>query len=207
MAYKITTTTTIPAGAPEFDEWFDSIPVDYFKDTPGANGKNKFELLEYCLSPRTERQIENAISVDLPVFTTTRSKDVNQNGSITYTTIDTWDSELDYRIYDLLSTTVFTNQEYLDWSLATLPYQNIRDPELFPSGMNVTIGNDGEMILTDRTKTTINSILPDNLKRETHPSKAMYSKYTEDQNGAYTFITQQYNDIFNITITKVNTTV
>jgi hypothetical protein len=198
MAYNVTTTTIIPAGAPEFDEWFDSIPVDYFTDTAGANGKNKFELLEECLAPPTERQIGNAISVTLPTFTTTRSKNVNQAGDIVYTAANTWDSELDYRTYDLLATTVFTDQEYLDWSLSTLQYQDIRDPVLFPSDQNVTIGSDGEMILSDSAKNAVNSVLPDNLKRQTHPSKAMYSKYV-DQN--VNFITKQYNEIFNISVT------
>lgn len=198
MAYNVTTTTIIPAGAPEFDEWFDSIPVDYFKDTPGANGKNKFELLEECLAPPAEYQIENGISVNLPTFTTTRSKNVNQAGEIVYTSTNTWDSELDYRTYDLLSTVVFTNQEYLDWSLSTLPYHNIRDPELFPPDVNVTIASDGEMILSDRTKNTVNSLLPDNLKRDTHPAKAMYAKYVDQ---SVTFITKQYNEIFDVSVT------
>jgi hypothetical protein len=198
MAYNVTTTTIIPAGAPEFDEWFDSIPIDYFTDTAGANGKNKFELLEECLASPTERQIDNAISVTLPTFTTTRSKNVNQAGDIVYTATNTWDSELDYRTYDLLSMTVFTDQEYLDWSLSTLPYQDVRDPLLFPPGQNVTIASDGEIVLADSAKNAVNSLLPDNLKRDTHPAKAMYSKYV---NQDFAFITKKYHEIFNISVT------
>jgi len=91
MAWKITNVTIIPKNAIPFDEWFDSLPVDYFKDNPDACGKNKFELLEDTLSPPENPNIRIIAPVE-PTSTTTVKTETDD--SIIETTTEIWSSRM-----------------------------------------------------------------------------------------------------------------
>jgi hypothetical protein len=191
MPYKVTTTTIIPAETPKFDEWFDTLPIDYFKDTPIADGKNKFELLETQLSPAEIRQVDNAIQVDIPYpISDTTTKETNENGDLIITGIKIWADEISYKKYQVLYWGIYTDQEYLDWSLSALPYLDPTDDD----GINVV---DGIVTFTAEKISRMNEQLPEELKRNNHIGIWLRYMNLDKTN----FLTNTYNTTYSITPT------
>jgi hypothetical protein len=98
MSWKITKSTITPHGTTQFDEWFDNLPIDYFKDNPAANGKNKFELLEEALTPGEPDPPLVIIKEVAPLSTTKETKETDT--ATIESTIEVWESRRVYEIWN-----------------------------------------------------------------------------------------------------------
>ena len=118
MTWQVSYSVITPKGTTPFDEWFDSLPLDYFKDNPDAKGKNKFELLEESLSPPDPDPPLRILKEVSPLSSETTTSE-NETSVIT-TTTTVWESRRVYEIWNQQHNVIYNYKNGTDGLAITL---------------------------------------------------------------------------------------
>jgi len=205
MAYQLieTLTSIRPAGATPFDEWFDALPIDYFKDNPAAEGKNKFELLEDLLSPppAAQRVVENEVKVTVTEPRVTKETRANDDGNNETITIFEWDTKEEYAHWAAFNDIIYTNMQDVEMTktMIRLAPPNRDWPEEYKINIDTNIN---KFVVSPETKTymlnTYGIEYIDNVGE-------VYFRYTGPELLRGVLI-KKYDEIFGITETETSST-
>ena len=118
MTWHVSYSVITPKGTTPFDEWFDSLPIDYFKDNPDAKGKNKFELLEDSLTPHDPDPPLRILKEVSPLSSETTTSETES--SIITTTTTVWESRQVYEIWNQQHNYIYNYKNGTDGLAITL---------------------------------------------------------------------------------------
>ena len=195
MSYQLVNTIITPAGATPFDEWFDALPIDYFKNDPYAGGKNKFELLEDTLNPppRPQRVVGNEIKVATPDPIVTKERSVFDSGEVHLVTISTWNSRYECGCWLSFGDVIYTNEDDIEMNRTLL--RAAGPTIIWPEAYRITIdSNTNKFVVNSETQAYLLNtfgITGIDTKGE------VYTRYIADD--SYDFLNKKYKEIFNVT--------